>query len=151
ICIQLKKHALENNENSETVAISQKENPYSMRAALEKDKIILDATVAALKSLEPRTTGTISSNPFEKVELIVQERIDALRPAVEAVMMWENFKNATYVTGSILLTYFGTLLGFGFFWVVIMLFMVGGAFWRNMAKVKKRLRNDIRREIAYSK
>ncbi|KAJ3033983.1 hypothetical protein HDV00_005602 [Rhizophlyctis rosea] len=72
----------------------------------------------------------------------VQAQIDTYRPMIEMLVYWENLKVALYFSTAIFMTWFLTYFRFGFGWVVIILMMVGGAYRRNLRRLRRKINNE---------
>ncbi|KAJ3020939.1 hypothetical protein HKX48_009472 [Thoreauomyces humboldtii] len=111
-----------------------------------------------------RLTGVIFENDgevpraFRKMAISGVESIDKMRaqinpykPLVEQIVYWENLKVALYFTTGIFWTWLLTKLGFGFGWVMVVLVMVGGAFRRNQKRLRRKICNEMSRQLAIKK
>ncbi|TPX65676.1 hypothetical protein SpCBS45565_g05016 [Spizellomyces sp. 'palustris'] len=78
----------------------------------------------------------------------MKAQLDAYKPLVEQIVYWENMKVALYFTTGIILTWLFTRIGMGFGWVIVILIMVGGAFRRNQQRLRRKLRNDLNKQMS---
>ncbi|KND03955.1 uncharacterized protein SPPG_01407 [Spizellomyces punctatus DAOM BR117] len=78
----------------------------------------------------------------------MKAQLDAYKPLVEQIVYWENMKVAFYFTTGIILTWLFTRIGMGFGWVIVILIMVGGAFRRNQQRLRRKLRNDLNKQMS---
>lgn len=55
----------------------------------------------------------------------IQAQIEAFKPMIEQIIYWENLTNTLIWSLSIVFTWILAKLGFGFGWVIILLFILG--------------------------
>ncbi|KAJ3410019.1 hypothetical protein HDV05_004126 [Chytridiales sp. JEL 0842] len=78
----------------------------------------------------------------------IQKSIDAIRPQFEILMHWEALMASLYVTFSLWATWVIGHLGLGYGWVIILILTVGGAFKRDLKKLKRKLEVEASRKLA---
>ncbi|KAJ3161537.1 hypothetical protein HDU88_007342 [Geranomyces variabilis] len=111
-----------------------------------------------------RLTGVIFDNDGEipaalrNIAINSVEQMDKMRavvtpykPMIEQLVYWENLKVALYFTTGVVWTFILTKLNFGFAWVLLILVMVGGAFRRNQKRLRRKINNELSKQLAIKK
>jgi len=73
----------------------------------------------------------------------IQIQIDAFRPQIEMLIYYENVTNTITWTFSILFTWLLARWNFSFAWCILILWVLGGAFKRNLTRLRRKIRHDV--------
>ncbi|KAJ3078261.1 hypothetical protein HK102_004613 [Quaeritorhiza haematococci] len=82
---------------------------------------------------------------------LVKLQIQTYRPTIELLIYWENFTSALTFTTSLLFVWFAGRWNLSFGWVVLMIIIVGGAYRRNLRRLRRKLTTDIGTKILRKK
>ncbi|KAJ3286488.1 hypothetical protein HK104_009001 [Borealophlyctis nickersoniae] len=81
----------------------------------------------------------------------IQTQLDTYRPMIEQLVYWENLVVAIYLSTAIFMTWFVGFLGMGIGWVIVILGMVGGAYRRHQKRLKRKIQNEVARQLGLKK
>ncbi|KAJ3158848.1 hypothetical protein HDU86_002536 [Geranomyces michiganensis] len=98
----------------------------------------------------PAALRNIAINSVEQMDKM-RAVVSPYKPMIEQIVYWENLKVALYFSTGVMWTWILTKLNFGFAWVLLILVMVGGAFRRNQKRLRRKINNELSKQLAIKK